>query len=67
MVIKEILDDKFCKHYSDLNLMIKKKGTDEIYSNAIDILPCKYEYEETDIEIEIFKDNKIGVINNGIN
>lgn len=50
MVVKEELiinKRNFVKHYSDSNLMIRKKGTDEIYEEAIDLLPCTYEYEET--------------------
>ena len=33
--------------------MIRKIGTDEIYSEAVDLLPCRYEYEETVIDIEL--------------
>ena len=35
--------------YSDEGLMIHKVGTDEVYSEAIDIENSGYEYEETDI------------------
>ena len=38
--------------YSDANKYIRKVGTDEIYSEAIDIEGAPYEYEETDKEIE---------------
>ena len=40
------------KTYSDKNLMIKKVGTDEVYSEAIDIAGAPFTYEETDIPIE---------------
>lgn len=36
--------------YSDANKYIKKVGTEEIYSEAIDVR--EYEYEETDKEID---------------
>jgi len=36
--------------YSDTYL-IRKVGTDEIYEDAMDVLP--YEYEETDIPIDV--------------
>ena len=52
MVKYEILNEKLCKHYSDDNKMIHKIGTGEIYSEAIDVIPCKYIYEETDIDIK---------------
>lgn len=34
--------------YSDASLMIHKIGTEEIYSEAIDVEGAPYEYEETD-------------------
>ena len=42
----------FMRTYSDENKIIRKVGTDEIYSEAVDILPCIYEYTETDQPIE---------------
>ena len=38
--------------YSDANKYIKKVGTEEIYSEAIDIEGAGYEYIEMDKEIE---------------
>ena len=40
------------KTYSDANKYIRKVGTDEVYSEAIDVENIGYEYEETDKEIE---------------
>jgi hypothetical protein len=48
MIIKDTING-FIHTYSDSNLMIKKVGTEEVYSEAYDIL--EFEYEETDIEI----------------
>ena len=42
------------KTYSDANKYIRKVGTDEEYSEAIDVENSGYEYEETDKEIEEF-------------
>lgn len=42
--------------YSDEQYMIRKNGTDEIYDEAIDIENAPYEYEETDIKIEVEDD-----------
>ena len=39
--------------YSDENYMIRKIGTDEIYSEAIDIEGANFEYEETEEKIEV--------------
>lgn len=38
--------------YSDAGLMIRKVGTDEVYSEAIDIEGSGYTYEETGTEID---------------
>ena len=40
------------KSYSDQNLYIRKIGTEEVYSEAIDIETAPYTYEETDMPIE---------------
>jgi hypothetical protein len=40
--------------YSDKNLYIRKVGTTEEYSEAIDVENSGYTYEETDKEIEEF-------------
>lgn len=39
--------------YSDANKKIRKIGTEEVYSEAIDVIPCIYEYEETDVDIDV--------------
>ena len=38
--------------YSDANLLIQKVGTDEIYSEAIDVEEAPYQYVETDQPID---------------
>ena len=43
---------KLYKTYSDANKYIYKLGTEEVYSEAIDVENAPYEYEETDREIE---------------
>ena len=58
MIVKEFFKTrkdgvKLFKTYSDQNLMIKKVGTEEVYSEAIDIETAPYTYEETDQMIEI--------------
>ena len=42
------------KTYSDANKYIRKVGTNEEYSEAIDIENSGYIYEETDKELEEF-------------
>lgn len=43
--------------FSDNNKYIQKVGTNEEYSEAIDIEGAPYVYEETDKEIEEYEDN----------
>ena len=38
---------------SDENRMIQKVGTDEIFSEAVDVLTSQWTYKETDMPIEI--------------
>lgn len=43
---------KLYRTYSDLNMMIQKDGTDELYCEAIDVENSGYTYSETDIPID---------------
>ena len=52
MIIQEQIENDLVKTYSDKGFMIRKKGTDELYSEAIDPKRFNREYEETDIPIE---------------
>ena len=44
-------DVKLYRTYSDQSLMIKKKGTDEVYVEAIDVEDAPYVYVETELPI----------------
>ena len=49
MIIEEFVENgERISHYSDLNLLIRQVETGEIYYYAVDVLPCRYTYEETD-------------------
>ena len=52
MIIQEQIGNDLVKTYSDKWMMIRKIGTDELYSEAIDPKKFNREYEETDIPIE---------------
>ena len=52
MIIQAQIENDLVKTYSDNGMMIRKKGTDELYSEAIDPKRFNREYEETDIPIE---------------
>lgn len=49
---KEINGKMFCVHSSDANFYIHKIGTKDYYLDAYDLIPCRYEYEESDKKIE---------------
>lgn len=56
MVIREFYREtkdgvKLYKTYSDSNLYIRKIGTDEVYSVAIDIESSNFKYVETEKQI----------------
>ena len=59
MIIKEQIGNDLVKTYSDKGVMIRKRGTDEIYSEAIDPQKFNREYEETDIPIDQEIDQRI--------
>lgn len=49
MVKEQILNETLVRHYSDEGKKIRQIETDIIYDEAIDIIPCRYTYEQTDI------------------
>ena len=40
------------RHYSDRGMKIRQIETDILYEDAVDVLPLRYTYEETDIPID---------------
>lgn len=40
------------RHESDKGVYIRQVETGREYSSAVDVIPCKYTYEETDRVIE---------------
>lgn len=58
MIREELLNEgKLVRHFSDDNKMILQVETGVEYSEAVDVVPCRYAYEETDIPIENTQDN----------
>lgn len=66
----KIIDNKFIKHYAEdekgNKYYIKQVETGVEYSEAIDIIPCRYTYVVTDkqVENEYFTDKKVIVEEN---
>jgi len=48
MIQAEQLNEKYVRHYSDQNLWIRQIETGNLYEEAVDRIPCRYTYEETD-------------------
>ena len=40
------------RHYSDENFKIRQIDTGILYDEAVDVVPCRYTYEETNEPIE---------------
>lgn len=53
MIIVELVDEGTReRRYSDTNVKLRQIETGNIYEDAVDVIPCRYTYEETDIPIE---------------
>lgn len=53
MIIVEYIEtENRERRYSDLNMKIRQVETGNLYEDAVDIIPCPYTYEETDIPVE---------------
>lgn len=53
MIIVELVDDDTReRRYSDRKMKLRQIETQVLYDDAVDVIPCKYTYEETDIPID---------------
>lgn len=55
MVISEnlLIDGReLIRHYSDAGLKLRQIETGVIYDDVIDVVPCRYTYEETDEPVD---------------
>lgn len=53
MIKTEYLNDgTLIKHYSDAGFMLLQVETGAKYSDPVDLVPCRYTYEETNVLIE---------------
>lgn len=57
MVVPEYLDDgNLIRHYSNEGYFIRQIETGIIYEDAIDVVPCRYTYEETNEKIPVIEE-----------
>lgn len=52
MIIAEKISEKLIKHYSDKGVFIIQEETGNEYAEAVDLIPCRYTYKETEKLIE---------------
>lgn len=48
MIIEEVLNERLVRHYSDEKKMMLQVETGIEYAEAIDVIPCRYTYVETE-------------------
>ena len=48
MILEEQVSPTRIKHWSDQNVWIRQIETGILYEEAVDAIPCRYTYEETD-------------------
>jgi hypothetical protein len=59
MIIVELVDnDTRERRYSDKNVKLLQVETGVLYEDAVDIIPCRYTYEESDAPIESIDDGE---------
>lgn len=66
MIQTEYLKDgALIRHHSDSGLMLRQVETGREYTEAVDIVPCRYTYEETDKEILLSDGQALHIITGG--
>jgi hypothetical protein len=52
MIISKQLENNRIRHYSDSGFRILQNETGIVYDDAVDVMPCRYTYSETEERIE---------------
>ena len=64
MIIVEYIEaENRERRYSDQNLKLLQVETGILYDDAVDVIPCKYTYEESDEPIEHIDPDPATIIN----
>lgn len=59
MIIVELVDnDTRERRYSDKNVKLLQVETGKLYEDAVDVIPCRYTYEESNVPIESINDSE---------
>ncbi len=60
MIIVELVDnDTRERRYSDKSVKLLQVETGILYEDAVDVIPCRYTYEESDVPIEPVDDSEV--------
>lgn len=51
MIVSEQINDALVRHCSDSGMMIKQAETGNLYEEAVDVMPRRYTYTETDTPV----------------
>lgn len=58
MIISQYLEGGTrIRHYSNEGYYIRQIETGEIYEDAVDVVPCRYTYEETNEKIPVIEES----------
>lgn len=61
MIIVELVDEGTReRRYSDRNVKLLQVETGILYEDAVDVIPCRYTYEESDVPIEAVDNDEGG-------
>ena len=53
MILSELLQEGMViRHWSDQAVMLRQVETGDLYADAVDVMPCRFTYEETNEPIE---------------
>ena len=52
MIVTEQMENNRILHYSDSGFRILQNETGIVYDDAVDVLPCRYTYSETEEPVE---------------
>ena len=68
MIKAEEIDGMVVRHYSDQNVMIRQIETGTLWVDAVDSIPCRFTYEETETPIpddELSDDETLNILLGG--
>ena len=54
MIIVELVDNSTReRRYSDIGMKLRQVETDILYDDAVDVIPCRYTYVESDVPVDV--------------